>query len=456
MKKINQSVTLLIIIISIFAACLTAEKTERKKSEVNHPDWTRNAVIYEVNVRQYSPEGTFKAFEKDLQRLKELGIDILWLMPIHPIGEKNRKGPLGSYYSVKDFKEVNPEYGTMDDFKDLVKSVHGQGMKIIIDWVPNHSSWDNPLTVEHPEYYMKDSAGNYVSPFDWTDVIRFDYTNDSMRKYMTETMKWWISETDIDGYRCDVAHMVPVDYWEELMPELNSVKPVFMLAESDQPELHDKAFDMTYDWKLHHIFNQVAKNEKSPYAIAEHFHWVDSVYAEDSYLMQFTSNHDENSWNGTEFERMGEGAKAYAVLAATLPDMLLIYNGQESAFNERLKFFEKDTIDWGDYSYTGFYKSLTGLKDRNKAIYNGNEGGKPEFLTGAADSLVFAFKRESGTDKILVVCNLRDTTIQYKLNLPAEMKNMKEIFTNKERSFKKETEITLTPWQFMVFEGIKK
>lgn len=452
MKKNILQLTVFLILFMITASCKRTEQYSYKS--VAHPDWSRTAVIYEVNIRQFSLEGTFKAFEKDLPRLKELGVDILWLMPIHPIGEKNRKGSLGSYYSVRDYKAINPEFGTMDDFKQLVNSVHNNGMKIIIDWVPNHSSWDNSLTIEHPEFYMRDSAGNYLSPFDWTDVIRFDYKNENMRRYMTETMKWWIYETDIDGYRCDVAHMIPVDYWEELIPELKKVKPVFMLAESDQPELHNKAFDMTYDWKLHHIFNKVASKELPPYAIADHFNWIDSVYPKDSYLMQFTSNHDENSWNGTEFERLGGGTKTFAVLAATLPGMLLIYNGQESAMNKRLLFFEKDTITWGNYGYSGFYEELIDLKERNKALLNGNEGGKPEFLTVYSDSAVFAFKRERGEDVVLVISNLRDTTIQYKLKLPDKLDKMHEVFTNEERSFEEETVITLTPWQYFVYEKV--
>jgi 1,4-alpha-glucan branching enzyme len=422
-------------------------------SQVNHVEWSKDAVIYEVNVRQYTPEGTFKAFEKDLSRLKEMGVDIIWVMPINPIGKKNRKGPLGSYYSVRDYKAINPEFGTIADFKDLVKAVHNQGMKIIIDWVPNHSSWDNNLVKEHPEFYLKDSVGKFVSPFDWTDVIRFDYGNKEMRKYMITTMQGWLTETDIDGFRCDVAHMVPVDFWDELRPELEKVKPVFMLAEADQPELHRKAFDMTYDWKLHHIFNEIAKSKEPAYAIAEHYQWVDSVYPENSYLMQFTSNHDENSWNGTEFERMGQGAKAFAVLAATLPDMLLIYNGQESAFNERLKFFEKDTINWADYNYSGFYETLAEFKEKNRALFNGSEGGELIVLSSPADSNIFAFMRKEGDDQVLVICNLGDTPVNYKLYSNQKLGELKELFTGSTTTFKRKTKIALDPWQYCVYSN---
>ncbi len=420
-------------------------------SEVQHTDWSRNAVIYEVNLRQYTPEGTFKAFEKHLPRLKELGVDILWLMPVHPIGVKNRKGPLGSYYSVKDYKAVNPEFGTIDDFKNLVAAIHQQNMKVIVDWVPNHSSWDNRLVKEHPEFYLKDSLGKFVSPFDWTDVIRFDYDNKELRRYMTETMQWWLRETDIDGFRCDVAHMVPIDFWEELRPELEKIKPVFMLAESDQPELHRKAFDMTYDWKLHHIFNEIARNKLPAWAITRHFQWIDSVYPENSYLMQFTSNHDENSWNGTEFERLGEGAKTFAVLAATLPDMLLIYNGQESAFNRRLKFFEKDTIEWDHYSFNPFYRTLTELKEVNKALHNGSSGGVLNILSAPDDSLVFAFIRQKDNDKVMVICNLSNTPVKYQLRFSEKPGDMKELFSGITTTFSRKTKLFLAPWRYYIF-----
>ena len=240
------------------------KKVQPPLTDVKHTDWSRNAAIYEVNIRQYSKEGTFKAFEKDLARIQKLGIDIIWIMPINPIGEKDRKGKLGSYYAVKDYKGINPEFGTMADFKHLVTSIHTLGMKVIIDWVPNHTAWDNDLLTTHPEYYLKDSTGKkFVSPFDWTDVVRLNYGNPAMRKYMIETLQWWLKETDLDGFRCDVAHMIPTDFWDQLRPELEKVKPVFLLAEADIPAQQQKGFDMSYDWKFHHIMNQIAKGKKS-------------------------------------------------------------------------------------------------------------------------------------------------------------------------------------------------
>jgi 1,4-alpha-glucan branching enzyme len=423
------------------------------RSEVKHPDWTKNAVIYEVNIRQFTKEGTFKAFEKDLPRLKDLGIDILWVMPVQPIGLKGRKGKLGSYYSVRDYKAINPEFGKMDDFKHLVKATHQLGMKIIIDWVPNHTSLDNDLIKKHPEYYMKDSAGKFVSPFDWTDVIRLDYKKPEMRKYMVETMLWWLTETDIDGFRCDVAHMIPVSFWDELRPQLEKIKPIFMLAEADIPEQQQKGFDMSYDWKFHHIMNDIARGKKKATAIRKHFNWVDSVYPGNSYLMQFTSNHDENSWNGSEYERLGAGAKTFAVLTATVPDMLLLYNGQEAAFNRRLKFFEKDTITWGKYSLTSFYKSLISLKKSNKALWNGAEGGKIQSVATNRDSSVFAFVREKENQKVLVILNLSARQLEAKLKSPLLAGNYVELFTQQPKSFREKEKIALKAWEYLVYVG---
>ena len=203
---------------------------------VNHPDWSRQAVIYEVNVRQFTPEGTFEAILPHIPRLKDLGVDILWFMPIHPISQENRKGKLGSYYAVYDYKGVNPEFGSIDDFRALVKAAHDAGMKVIIDWVPNHSGCDNAMVKNHPEYYARNEKGEMFGPYDWTDVYKFDYSNPEMRKMMTDAMAFWLREADIDGFRCDVAGEVPTDFWNENRPQLEKVKPeIFMLGKLPKP-----------------------------------------------------------------------------------------------------------------------------------------------------------------------------------------------------------------------------
>jgi glycosidase len=445
-----------LLLLLIFISCSGPKqealvKKEPPQSFVVHPEWSRYATIYEVNIRQFTPEGTFAAFLEHIPRLKKMGVDILWLMPVNPIGEKNRKGSLGSYYSVKDYKGINPEFGTLDDFKKLVEQAHQEGMKVIIDWVANHSSWDNPWITEHPDWYKKDSLGNILSPFDWTDVAQLNYDNKDLRAGMIDALKYWIRETDIDGYRCDVAGMVPVDFWESARAELDQVKPVFMLAEAEEPQHHIRAFDMSYAWELHHILNSIAKGEKNANAIEAYFNKQDTLYPADAYRMLFTSNHDENSWNGTEFERMGEASICMAVLTATLPGMPLIYSGQESAFNERLRFFEKDTIDWKDYRLEPFYQKLFTLKHAYQPLWNGSWGGGMERVPTSADSTVFAFIREKEGDRVFVMANLKGQVQEIKLKGISFAGNYKEWFTEEVAAFKKGAVVRLKPWEYKVY-----
>lgn len=375
-------------------------------TQVVHPEWTKNAVIYEVNIRQHTVEGTFKAFEADLPRIKALGADILWLMPVNPIGVKNRKGSLGSYYSVKDYLTVNPEFGTMDDFKSLVKKAHELGLRVIIDWVANHTSWDNNLITEHPDWYTIDSTGKMVAPFDWTDVADLNYDNPDLRKYMTDALKFWVTETDIDGFRCDVAGMVPTDFWENARMELDKIKPVFMLAEAEQADHMVKAFDMYYGWELHHLMSEVSKGKKPLSELGNYFLKADSIFADGCYRMNFLTNHDENSWNGTVKEKFGDGSLAFTILSFTFPGMPLLYSGQEANIQKRLKFFEKDTIDWSDQSLVPLITSLAKLKKENEALWNGSSGGRLQKLETTADSSVYAFLREKNGNEVVVVANL--------------------------------------------------
>ncbi|MCX6227542.1 MAG: alpha-amylase family glycosyl hydrolase [Bacteroidia bacterium] len=354
MKRSSLAIILPILLV-ISTSCRTKQVAPVQQgpfTSVVHPDWIKSAVMYEVNIRQYTPEGTFNAFSEKLPRLKELGVDILWLMPVNPIGEINRKGPLGSYYSVKDYKDTNPEFGTMEDFKALVKKTHDLGMYLIIDWVPNHSAWDNPLVTSNPEWYAKDSLGKMFSPWDWTDVVKFDYSQRPLRDYMIETMKYWLAETKLDGFRYDVAHQVPVDFWNEVRPSLQKVKPdILLLAEAEQRFLHEKSMDISYGWELHHIMNQVAQGKKNVADIDAYFERASKDWNTNDIRIYFTSNHDENSWNGTEWERMGKATDLMTVFTYTIPGMPLVYSGQEAGSTKRLKFFEKDPIDWSNQQF---------------------------------------------------------------------------------------------------------
>lgn len=412
-KKMETLVWLfLMAFIVLMSACGVqtdkADKQQVAKVKVA-PDWAKDAVIYEVNTRQYTAEGTFNALKNHLPRLKELGVDILWFMPIHPIGELNRKGSLGSYYSVRDYAAVNPEFGTLDDFKALVNEAHAMGFKVILDWVANHTAFDHAWVSAHPEWYNRDEEGNIVSPFDWSDVADLNYDdNPALWDAMISDMKFWVTNADIDGFRCDVAGMVPTAFWDRARMELDAVKPVFMLAEDEgQVDLMNNAFDANYAWELHHVMNQIAKGEKTPDDLWTYFAKNDTLFNPSAFRMTFTSNHDENSWNGTTFERLGDGAKAFAVLSYMVPGFPLIYNGQEVALNHRLLFFEKDEIDWSQGAdFTALYSKLGQLKKSNPALFNANNGGDFVKIETDKSDAVMAFTRSKGENKVIVFINL--------------------------------------------------
>ncbi|NJL12602.1 MAG: alpha-amylase [Microscillaceae bacterium] len=374
---------------------------------LKHPEWSKNLSIYEVNIRQYTPEGTFKAFQTHLPRLKALGADILWLMPINPIGEKNRKGKLGSYYAVKDYKAVNPEFGTMDDFKNLVKEAHKLGMYVIVDWVPNHTAWDNPIAAEHPDWFAKNEKGEFTPPkgTDWTDVIQLDYSQPGLRQYMKEALQFWVKEADIDGYRCDVAGKVPTDFWNEVRPALDAIKPVFMLAEWEATDLHEKAFDMTYAWSFYDLMHQLHKGKNNADSVRKYFQKDLAEYPASAYRMRFVDNHDKNSWDGTMFSQFGAYLEACIVLTGTAKGMPLIYTGQEAGLDRQLKFFEKDEVKWQEHPIGDLYKKLFKLKKEHPALWNGAFGGEMHLTKNTQPAEVFSFVREKEGKKVLAVFN---------------------------------------------------
>jgi glycosidase len=456
MEKLPISLLALVLILAIlFASCKSSEKKELKPfvSEVTHPEWTKDAVIYEVNVRQYTPEGTFQAFSEHLPRLKELGIDILWLMPTFPIGEVNRKGALGSYYSVKDFMDVNPQYGTMEDFKNLVGKIHELGMYVILDWVPNHSAWDNPLTAEHPEFYAKDSLGKFTPPIgtDWTDVIQLDWNQKGLHDYMIEAMSFWV-KMGVDGFRVDHPHNTPKEFWERARTELYQIKPVFMLAEHEGPaNFMEKGFDMNYAWEMHHLMKRVAQGKDSSDAISKYFEREWAVYPQNVYRLMFLTNHDENSWAGTIDTLFPASQKTFATLIFTAAGMPLLYSGQEVCLNKRLRFFSRDTISWDTCSMTKFYTDLISLKKQNPALWNGESGGKMERISTNRDNKVFAFSRSKEENRILVFLNLSKKNITVKPVWTGYEGEYKEFFSGEIHTIYPESELNLEPWGYRVF-----
>lgn len=399
-----------IMLLGFFISC-QSEKAETSQSDdtqtvdtkseyvYEQPDWVKNAVIYEVNVRQFSEEGNFAGVTAELERIKNLGVDIVWLMPIHPIGELNRKGSLGSYYAVQDYKAVNPEFGNMDDFRELVNKAHDLDMKVILDWVANHSSPDNIWIEDNLDFYTKDSLGNAPIPTigtDWYDVADLNFDNKEMREAMLDAMLFWVKEFDIDGYRCDVAEMVPMDFWIDTRQKLDEIKPIFMLAEGAEPELH-KAFNMTYGWPLKDIMVDISDENKNFNAVHQYIEERNENYNPQDIIMYFTTNHDENSWNYLEKEKFGENLKNFNALTFVMGGMPLIYSGQESGFNKQLAFFEKDPIEWGNYEYADYFKQLVDVYKNNAVLWNQGERANYEIIDNENDALFFIMKKDGNS-----------------------------------------------------------
>ena len=396
---------------------------EPPPADMPHVAWSRQAVIYQVNVRQYSAQGTLAAAMTELPRLKALGVDILWLMPLQPIGVDRRKGTLGSYYSIRDYTAVNPEFGTLDDARAYVRAAHAQGMKVILDWVANHTAFDHAWTREHKDWYKLDAHGevfpvtfNAGKPNEelWSDVTQLNYDRPALRDAMIAAMQFWVREVGLDGFRCDVAGEVPTPFWERARRELDAVRPMFMLAEADKPELHRAAFDMTYSWDLARLFHEIGQGKAGAAQLRDWLAKEPHGFPLSAYRMRFTSNHDINSWNGTDAELYGAAYLPLAMLTFTLPGMPLIYGGQEARLTKRLEFFEKDPIAWKTRELQSFYADLVMLRHRHPALASGQYGGAAVVVDVGNDKL-FAFRRAKDADHVTVVVNLTSGEQTFKL-----------------------------------------
>ena len=393
-------------------AVLALAACKQTNQQQYHPEWTYNSVVYEVNIRQFSPEGTFKGVEAQLPRLKDLGVDVLWLMPMYEIGTEGRKGTLGSYYAISDYKKVNPEFGTMEDFEQLLSAAHAMGFKVILDWVANQTAPDNVWMTEKPaDFYERDAQGNAIWEYDWTDTRSLNYGNQEVWWAQDDAMRFWL-EKGVDGFRCDAAGEVPADFWYGILPKMNADYPeIYLLAEAERDNLADPlvTFDANYAWELHHLLNGLAQGGKSVKDLQDYVTRDAKRFPREAFRLTFTSNHDENSWAGTEFEREGDAAKACAVLCFTLPNSQpLVYTGQEIGLNRRLEFFEKDPItDWFPNEYTTFYKRLIELKHNNPALAAGERGGEIVWWEMPAPGMdgIVAFHREVPGNKVIVLAN---------------------------------------------------
>ncbi len=418
------------------------------------PEWARNQVIYEVNLRQYSPGGTLNEFRQHLPRLKELGAGILWFMPLQPVGIRNRKGSLGSYYSIRNYCELDPAYGTMEEFIALVNEIHSMGMYVILDWVANHTAWDHHWVEEFPAFYRRNEVGEVHPPFpEWEDVIGLDYTNRDLRNEMIESMKFWLKTADIDGFRCDMAMLVPTDFWNEARYELETVKPVFMLAEAEQRDLTEEAFDVLYNWNLMHVWDDIAKGKYT----ADEIRWrVPSEitdFPEGADNMLFISNHDENSWNGSEIERLNFGLEAFAVLIFTLPGMPMLYSGMEAGNYRRLEFFDKDCIEWKQDKMAALYSKLAHLRMYNPALWSLQPKSDFQILTSDRDDKILFFKRETSGNKVIVVINLSDEHINFQLTGNGFQGNYLDAIHEILVILGDAPFLSLDPWGYKVWQG---
>lgn len=421
--------------------------------KLSHPEWSKNATMYQINTRQFTPEGTFAAATKELPRLKELGADILWLMPIHPIGEENRKGTLGSPYAVKDYFAVNPEFGTLDDLKRFVDTAHELGMKVILDWVANHTAWDNPLRQQHPDWYERDYKGDFrPTPWwDWSDIIDLDYSQRDLREYMTRALKYWVEEVDIDGYRCDVAGFVPIDFWNNARKELDAIKPVFMLAEWESRDLHAEAFDMTYAWSWSESMHKLVHGEATVSTLFKYYSWNESAFPREAYRMVHVTNHDINAWDGTMFEIYGDALDAAIVLSVVGEGMPMMYNGQEAGNDKRLQFFERDPIEWREHPIGDLYKRLFALKHENSALWNGQYGARMIHVPNDNPEKVFSFVRQNDTEKVFAVFNFSDQPRTVKFDEALFHGQYNDFTTGERVSLDADMSLSLPAWGYKVY-----
>ena len=421
--------------------------------KVTHPEWSKNATIYQLNTRQFSEEGTFKAAQTQLPRIKELGVDIIWLMPINPIGKKNRKGTLGSPYSVKDYYGVNPEFGTFQDLKNFVNEAHKLGMYVILDWVANHTAWDNELVEKHPEWYAKDYKGDFrPTPWwDWSDIIDLDYNKPGVRKYMTEALKYWVKEADIDGYRCDVAGFVPLDFWNNVRKELDAIKPIFMLGEWESRDLHAKAFDMTYAWDWNEKLHNICMGKADVNQLYIYYSWNERFFPKNSIRMTFVSNHDKNSWEGTMYEQFGEGLEAAIALSVVGDGMPLIYNGQEAGNTKRLEFFEKDPIQWKEHEIGDLYKKLFALLKSNTALWHAKWGATMIKIPNNHETEVLSFVRQNEKDKVFAVFNFSKNQKEITFKESLFEGDYTDFNSSEKVNLNQNTKLTLAPWSYKVF-----
>ena len=441
----------------------SSSDTRSPRDAQSHHQWSYNLGMYEVNLRHYSQEGSFAAFEKDLDRIDSLGPGIIWFMPVHPIGEFNRLGSLGSPYSVKDYYTVNPDYGSVEEFKDLVSEIQRRDKYVIIDWVANHTAWDNVLTETNPEWYVTNSNGEFIPPpgTNWSDVIELDFDQQGLRDYMIKAMQFWVDSVGVDGFRFDAVDFVPDDFWEEAIPALKLTRPdLFLLAEGPGEHLMELGFDMNYSWDFYGFGGGILPLITQGVADANSFRTFvnreQNNYSNGKYRLYFVSNHDENAWEGTPFQLFGPRAVNFSVLSHVINGMPLVYNGEEAGMNKQLAFFDKDLIPWRDYPMFDYYRRLFDLKRRNAALWNGFDENEAQRIKTTQNSPIYAFTREKDGDRVVGLFNLSNQAISFQATDELPEGTYRNVFTDELIGLSQDNEFDLADWEFLVLEQVSQ
>lgn len=421
---------------------------------MKHSDWSYDAVIYEMNIRQTSTEGTLDAARRRLPALRQMGIDIVWLMPVYPIGEVNRKGSLGSYYSVRDYCQINEEFGTMEDFDAFVSEAHKLGIKVLLDWVANHTSRDARWLAESPaDWYEREADGTPLIPHGWSDTAKLNYANQDVWRAQIEAMRFWLTEHAVDGFRCDMAMLVPIEFWQVVRYELQRVKPdVFLLAEAEEDNIFENAFDCCYGWRLHHAMCDVAQQRSRVWALRDCIYADQRRYPTWAMHMTFTSNHDENSWSGSEFTRFGEALETMSALTFLLPhSMPLIYTGQEFGYDHSFSFFDKDAMpDFDENSYTDHYRNMCRIKHSHNALRSAEQSGSFVEIRNNAEDCLMTFVRESDGDRIVAIFNLSPHTIFSDFHTGIYAGEYKSEITGQPETLHEHTWGDIAPWSYKI------
>ena len=419
-----------------------------------HPEWCYSAVLYEMNIRQLTPEGTFRAAEAYLPNLQALGIDAIWLMPIYPIGKEGRKGSLGSYYSIQDYCGINPEFGTMEDFDHFVETAHSLGMKVLLDWVANHTARDAKWLQSKPaDWYERESDGSAKVPWDWTDTAKLNYANHDVWRGQIKAMRFWVEQHNIDGFRCDMAMLVPIEFWQEASSVLHSIKPdIFFLAEAEELNLFDRAFDASYAWEIHHLMCDIARGARRVWDLRNTLYADRDKYPASAIRMMFTSNHDENSWSGSEFARFGAALEVMTALTflweASLP---LIYTGQEVGYDHSFEFFDRDTLpSLVANEHTQLYRRFINLKHTQRALNSGERGGRIIEIENNAKDCIMTFVREKGDSRVVAILNLSPYTIHADFNTGIYAGSYYNALTGEQTTLPSHVEQDIAPWGYTI------